>query len=76
MTKTEVIKIFFIALITGNIMGVILLQIFHTATMENFIILEISLIIVILMLFIASKVWKKRLEDIKNIKGETKTDKE
>ncbi len=76
MTKTEVIKIFFIALITGNIMGVILLQIFHTATMENFIILEISLIIVILMLFIASKVWNKRLEDIKNIKGETKTDKE
>lgn len=76
MTKTEVIKIFFIALITGNIMGIILLQIFHTATNENFIILEISLLMIIIILFIASKVWNKRLENIKNIKRETKTDKE
>ncbi|HYG00164.1 MAG TPA: hypothetical protein VD815_08735 [Candidatus Saccharimonadales bacterium] len=65
MTKKEMVKIFFIALITGNIMGIILIQIFETLTITSIIILEISLLITILLLFIASKVWKRRLEKAK-----------
>ena len=61
MTKKEILKIFFIALITGNIMGIVLIQIFDTLTMTSLIILEISLIITIVLLFIASKLWNKRL---------------
>jgi len=62
MTKKEVAKIFFIALITGNIMGVVLIQIFETLTITSIIILEISLLITIVLLFVASKAWNKRLE--------------
>ena len=61
MTKKEILKIFFIALITGNIMGIVLIQIFDTLTTTSLIILEISLIITIVLLFIASKLWNKRL---------------
>lgn len=61
MTRKEILKIFFIALITGNIMGIILIQIFETLTITSLIILEISLIITIVLLFIASKLWNKRL---------------
>ena len=59
MTRKEILKIFFIALITGNIMCIVL--IFDTLTMTSLIILEISLIITIVLLFIASKLWNKRL---------------
>lgn len=68
MTKKEMVKIFFIALITGNIMGIVLIQIFETLTITNIIILEISLLVTILLLFIASKVWKRRLEKAKHEK--------
>ncbi|CAN5848917.1 hypothetical protein BH23THE1_BH23THE1_29780 [soil metagenome] len=61
MTRKEILKIFFIALITGNIMGIVLIQIFETLTFTSLIILEISLIITIVLLFIASKLWNKRL---------------
>ncbi len=61
MTRKEILKIFFIALITGNIMGIVLIQIFETLTITSLIILEISLIITIVLLFIASKLWNKRL---------------
>lgn len=64
MTKKDMIKIFFIALITGNIMGIILIQIFETLTITSLIMLEIALVITILLLFIASKLWHKRLERI------------
>jgi hypothetical protein len=62
MTKKEMVKIFLIALITGNIMGIVLIQIFETLTLINIIILEISLLITIVLLFVASKAWNKRLE--------------
>ena len=62
------VKIFFIALITGNIMGIVLIQIFETLTITSIIILEISLLVTILLLFIASKVWKRRLEKAKHEK--------
>jgi hypothetical protein len=68
MTKKEMVKIFFIALITGNIMGIVLIQIFETLTITSIIILEISLLVTILLLFIASKVWKRRLEKAKHEK--------
>lgn len=68
MTKKEIAKIFFIALITGNIMGIVLIQIFETLTITSIIILEISLLITIVLLFIASKVWNKRLEKSKHEK--------
>ena len=61
MTWKEILKIFFIALIAGNIMGIVLIQIFETLTITSLIILEISLIITIVLLFIASKLWNKRL---------------
>jgi hypothetical protein len=62
MTKKEMAKIFLIALITGNIMGIVLIQIFETLTLINIIILEISLLITIVLLFVTSKAWNKRLE--------------
>lgn len=68
MTKKELAKIFFIALITGNIMGVVLIQIFETLTITSIIILEISLLITIVLLFVASKAWNKRLEKSKHEK--------
>ncbi len=68
MTKKEMAKIFFIALITGNIMGVVLIQIFETLTLTSIIILEISLLITIVLLFVASKAWNKRLEKSKHEK--------
>ncbi len=61
MTKREIIKIFFIALITGNIMGIILIQIFENLTIKNLMILETFLLIIITILFIASRAWNKRL---------------
>lgn len=62
MTRKEILKIFFIALITGNIMGIVLIQIFETLTITSLIILEISLIIIIVLLFVASRLWNKRLD--------------
>ena len=62
MTKKEMAKIFLIALIAGNIMGIVLIQIFETLTLINIIILEISLLITIVLLFVASEAWNKRLE--------------
>ena len=63
MTWKEILKIFFIALIAGNIMGIVLIQIFDALTITSLIILEISLIITIVFLFIASKLWNKRLAE-------------
>lgn len=62
MTKKELAKIFFIALITGNIMGIVIIQIFETLTVTSIVILEISLLITIVLLFVVSKAWNKRLE--------------
>ncbi len=65
MKKFEVIKIFFIALITGNIMGIILIQIFQDLTIVNTTIMEIVLILIIIALFISTKLWKKKQQRIK-----------
>ncbi len=62
MSKKEAIKIFFIALIVGNIMGLIVIQIFQEITIESLILLEIILVAIIVSLFKASKLWKKRLD--------------
>lgn len=64
MVQKDIIKIFFIALITGNIMGIILIQIFQPITISSIILLEIVLMIIIIFLFIVSKFWHKRLEKI------------
>jgi uncharacterized membrane protein YdjX (TVP38/TMEM64 family) len=68
MSKKEAIKIFFIALIAGNIMGLIVVQIFQEITIENLILLEITLVTIIVLLFIASKLWKSRLNRINSNK--------
>ncbi len=60
MKKFEVVKIFFIALITGNIMGIVLIQIFHNLTINNVIHMEIILILIIVMLFVTTTLWNKR----------------
>ncbi|MBA3976771.1 MAG: hypothetical protein H0X50_01075 [Nitrosopumilus sp.] len=65
MKKFEVIKIFFIALITGNIMGIILIQIFQDLTIVNTTIMEIVLILIIIALFVSTKLWKKKQQRIK-----------
>jgi len=62
MTRKEILKIFFIAFIAGNIMGIVLIQIFKTLTITSLIILEVSLIMTIVLLFVASKLWNKRLD--------------
>jgi high-affinity Fe2+/Pb2+ permease len=66
MKKFEVVKIFFIALITGNIMGIVLIQIFHNLTIKNVIIMEVVLILIIIMLFLSIKLWNKRQNRKKN----------
>jgi hypothetical protein len=65
MKKFEVVKIFFIALITGNIMGIILIQIFRNLTIKNVIIMEVVLISIIIILFITTKLWNKRQDKMK-----------
>ena len=71
MKRSEVIKIFFIALITGNIMGIILIQIFQDLTIVNITIMEIVLVLIIVMLFISSKLWNKRQDRIKKFDNKT-----
>jgi uncharacterized membrane protein YdjX (TVP38/TMEM64 family) len=66
MKKFEVVKIFFIALITGSIMGIVLIQIFHNLTIKNVITLEIILILVIIMLFVTTTLWNRRQNQNKN----------
>jgi uncharacterized membrane protein YoaK (UPF0700 family) len=66
MTKREIIKILFLALITGNIMGIVLVQIFGELTLLKLIQLNVSLIIIIMFLFIASRMWNKRLKNRDN----------
>ena len=68
MKKFEMLKIFCIALIIGNIMGIILIQIFHNLTMKNVIIMEIVLTIIIIMLLIVTSIWNNKQSRIKNIK--------
>ncbi|VFJ14208.1 hypothetical protein [Candidatus Nitrosocosmicus franklandus] len=62
MTKKEMVKIFLIVMITGNIMGIVVIQIFESLAVVNIIILEILLLIIIVLLFIASRTWNKKLE--------------
>ena len=66
MTKKEILKIFFIAFITGNIMGIVIIQNFETLTLISVIILEVSLLITIFLLFVASKAWNKHLKKAKH----------
>ncbi|VFJ13943.1 hypothetical protein [Candidatus Nitrosocosmicus franklandus] len=66
MTKKEVIKIFFLALITGSIMGVVIIEIFGTMDLMKFFQLEICVILIIISLFIVSRWWNNRLKKISN----------
>lgn len=68
MKKFEMLKIFSIALIIGNIMGVILIQIFHNMTIKNIVIMEIVLTIIIIMLLIVTSIWNNKQSRIKSIK--------
>ncbi len=68
MKKFEMLKIFCIALIIGNIMGIILIQIFHNMTIKNIVIMEIVLTIIIIMLLIVTSIWNNKQSRIKNIK--------
>jgi hypothetical protein len=60
MEKLDVVKIFFLALIVGNVMGIVLIQVFHTLTVKNVIEMEISLIIIIIILLISTTLWKRQ----------------
>jgi high-affinity Fe2+/Pb2+ permease len=64
MTIKEVIKIFFLALIAGSIMGVVIIEIFGTLDLTKLVQLEICVILIIIFLFIASRLWNKRLSKI------------
>ena len=66
MTIKEGIKIFFLALIAGSIMGVVIIEIFGTLDLMKLIQLEICVIFIIIFLFIVSKLWNKRLRKISN----------
>ncbi|WP_458720157.1 hypothetical protein [Candidatus Nitrosocosmicus sp. R] len=61
MKKRDIIKILFLALIGGNIMGIVLIQIFGELNLLKLIQLEMSLIIIIGLLFIVSRLWNRRL---------------
>ena len=71
MRKFEGIKIFFIALITGNIMGAVLFQILESLTIETIINMEVVLIIIIIILYKSSKSWNKRQNKMKKFDKET-----
>ena len=71
MKKFDVIKIFFIALITGNVMGIVLIQIFQDLTIVNITIMEISLVLIIIILFISSRLWNKRQYKMKKFDNKT-----
>ena len=74
MTKREVVKIFFLALIAGTIMGIILIEIFGTLTLMKVFQLEICMIFIIIFLFISSKMWNKRLRNMDNNKRQQTDD--
>ena len=65
MTKREILKIFFLALIAGSIMGVVIIEIFTTLTLMGLVRLEICVVLIIIFLFAISKWWNRRLN--KNI---------
>lgn len=47
-------------------MGIVIIQIFETLTLISVIILEVSLLITIFLLFVASKAWNKHLKKAKH----------
>ena len=69
MTKKEVIKIFFLALIGGSIMGVVIIEIFGSLDLIKLIQLEICVLLIIVFLFVISRWWNKRLRKISNSNG-------
>jgi high-affinity Fe2+/Pb2+ permease len=69
MTKKEVIKIFFLALIGGSIMGVVIIEIFGSLDLIKLIQLEICVLLIIVFLFVVSRWWNKRLRKISNSNG-------
>ena len=59
------IKIIFLALIAGTIMGIVLIKIFGTLTLMKLVQLEICIMIfIIIFLFISSKMWNKGLRNM------------
>ena len=76
MTIKEGIKIFFLALIAGSIMGVVIIEIFGTLDLMKLIQLEIYVIFIIIFLFIVSKLWNKRLRKISNSNDMEKSNKD
>ena len=76
MTIKEGIKIFFLALIAGSIMGVVIIEIFGTLDLMKLIQLEICVIFIIIFLFIVSKLWNKRLRKISNSNDMKKSSKD
>lgn len=68
MSKKEVIKIFFLALIAGSIMGVVIIEIFGTLDLVKLFQLEICVIMIVIFLFIVSRWWNNRLRKINNSK--------
>ncbi|MDQ2685001.1 MAG: hypothetical protein M3Y25_04040 [Thermoproteota archaeon] len=76
MTIKEGIKIFFLALIAGSIMGVVIIEIFGTLDLMKLIQLEICVIFIITFLFIVSKLWNKRLRKISNSNDMEKSSKD
>lgn len=71
MKKFEGLKIFFIALITGSIMGAVLFQILESLTIEAIIIMEVVLTIIIIILYLSSKSWNKRQNKMKKFDKDT-----
>ena len=71
MKKFEGLKIFFIALITGSIMGAVLFQILESLTIKTIIIMEVVLTIIIIILYLSSKSWNKRQNKMKKFDKDT-----
>ena len=69
MTKKDVIKIFFLTLIAGSIMGAVIIEIFGSLDLIKLIQLEICVLLIIVFLFVISSWWNKRLRKISNSNG-------
>lgn len=65
MIKRDIIRIILLALVVGNIMGIVLIQIFGEFTLLKLLQLDVSLIVIIGFLFIASRMWNNRLKSRK-----------
>lgn len=62
----DVMQIFLILIITGNLMVIVLIQIFREQTLLKLVQMEVILIAIVVLFVGSSTLWKKKLARMKN----------